>query len=65
MLMLPFCGLASGEVKLVELTSMPGTPSLLQGDAMRGAVPVRVGDLPFFSSASVQRTKAKHDGKKD
>lgn len=35
MLMLPFCGLASGEAKLVELVSMPGTPRLLQGDAMR------------------------------
>lgn len=35
MLTLPFCGLASGEVKLVELVSMPGTPSLLQGDEMR------------------------------
>lgn len=35
MLMLLFCGLASGEVKLVEFVSMPGTPSLLQGDEMR------------------------------
>ena len=48
MLMLPFCGLASGEVKLVELASMLGTPSLLQGDVMRRSCACSDWRFAFF-----------------
>lgn len=59
MLMLPFCGLASGEVKLVELVSMPGTPSLLQGGEMRRSC--ACSDWRFAFCVCPTNTKGKRD----
>lgn len=67
MLTLPFCGLASGEAKLVELTSMPGTPSLLQGGAMRRSCACSDWRFAFFEfvQQTTKANKTEEERKKD